>query len=169
MKIKLKKSYIFKASIIRTRNSGQHREEGGSFKKQCGCLTHVDNDKTILRKVSSSIKRLNTYQELVAKKLINVQAKHICSGCLKQNVISESETLPDVESQINVSIFFCDFEINQVIEPWGNSSIDSLFSSRFTFKLRFRFKRAFLLNIFKSFVLFSPLLKTPQKMTTFLH
>ena len=113
MKIKLKKSFIFKASIRRAMNSGQHREEGGSFKKQCECLTHVDNDKTILRKVSSSIKRLNTYQELVAKKLINVRAKHVCSSCLKQNVISESETLPDVESQINVSIFFCDFKINK--------------------------------------------------------
>ena len=155
--------------MIRTRNSGQHREEGGSFKKQCGCLTHVDNDKTILRKVSSSIKRLNTYQELVAKKLINVRAKHVCSGCLKQNVMSESETLRDVESQINVSIFFCDFEISQVIELWGNSSIDFLFSSWFALKLRFSFKRAFLLNIFKSFVFFSPLLKTPQKMITFLH
>ena len=170
MKIKLKKNLIiFKASIIRTRNSGKHREEGGSFKKQCGCLTHVDNDKTILRNVSSSIKRLNTYQELAAKKLMNVRAKHVCSGCLKQNVISESKTLPDVESQINISIFFCDFEVNQVIELWGNSLIDSLFSSWFTFKLRFRFKRAFLLDIFKSFVFFSPLLKTPQKMTTFLH
>ena len=83
MKIKFKKSYIFKASVIRTRNSGQHRDEGGSFKKQSGCLTHVDNDKTILRKLSSSIKRLNAYHELVAKKLINLRAKHVCSGCLK--------------------------------------------------------------------------------------
>ena len=89
-----------------TRNSGQHGDKGGSFKKQCRCLTHVDNEKTILCKVSSSIKRLNTYKELVAKKFVNVQAKHVCSGCLKQNMISESEILPDVESQINVSIFF---------------------------------------------------------------
>ena len=81
MKIK-KINYIFIASTICTRNSGQHRDEGGSFKKQCGCLTHADNKKTILCKVSSSIKRLNTYQELVAKKLINVRAKHVCSDCL---------------------------------------------------------------------------------------
>ena len=59
-----------------------------------------------MRKVSNLIKGLNTYQELVTKKLINVRAKHVCSGCLKQNMIAESVTLPDVESQINVSIFF---------------------------------------------------------------
>ena len=106
MKTIKKKSYIFKASTICARNSGQHRHEGSSFKKQCQRLTHVDNNKTILRKVSSLIKQLNTYQELVAKKLINVWTKHVCSGCLKQDVISESETLPDVESQINASIFF---------------------------------------------------------------
>ena len=81
MKIK-KQSYIFKASIICTRNSGQHCGKGGWFKKQCECLTHEYNDKAILRKVSSSIKWLNTYQELVAKKHINVWAKHVCSGCL---------------------------------------------------------------------------------------
>ena len=76
------------------------------FKKQSGCLTHVNNDKTIMRKVSSSIKRLNTYHELIANILINAQTKHVFSGCLKQSVIFESTILPDVESQINVSIFF---------------------------------------------------------------
>ena len=86
-------------STIRTKNSGQHCDNCCSFKKQRGCLTHVDNDKIILRKVLSSIKRLNTYQEFVSKKLTNVRAKHKCSGCLKQNMISESEILPDVESQ----------------------------------------------------------------------
>ena len=63
-----------------------------------GCLTHLDNDQKILRKVSSLIKRLNAYQELVAKKLIYAHAKHVYSGCLKQNIISDFETLPDVES-----------------------------------------------------------------------
>ena len=63
-----------------------------------GCLTHLDNDQKILRKVSSLIKRLNAYQELVAKKLIHAHARHVCSGCLKQNMISDFETLPDVES-----------------------------------------------------------------------
>ena len=131
-----KKSCIFKASTIRARISGQHRDEGASrivtsFQKQCGCLTHVDNAKTILRKVSSSFKRLNAYQELVANKLIHVRAKLVCSGCLKQNVISEFETLPDVESQINLSIFSWMF-------------LKYPFPSRLTFKLLFRFKKAFL-------------------------
>ena len=99
----------FQSFNIHARNFGQHRDEDGLFKKQCGCLTHVDNNKTILRKVSSSIKRLNAYQELVAKKLIHVRAKYVCSGCVKQNVISEFETLPDTESQINLSIFFVCF------------------------------------------------------------
>ena len=58
--------------MICTRNSGQRRGKRGLLKNQCECLTHEDNDKAILRKVSSSIKRLNTYQELVAKKHINV-------------------------------------------------------------------------------------------------
>ena len=47
--------------MICTRNSGQHRGKRGLLKNQCECLTHEDNDKAILRKVSSSIKRLNTY------------------------------------------------------------------------------------------------------------
>ena len=99
------KNLIF--SRLHTYNKyGQHCDKGGSFKKQCGCLKNVYNDKTILHKVSNLIKGLNTYQELVTKKLINVRTKHACSGCLKQNMIAESETLPDVESQINVSIFF---------------------------------------------------------------
>ena len=36
---------------------------------------------------------------------------------LPQNVISKSETFPDIESQINVNNFV--FEINQNIDPWG--------------------------------------------------
>ena len=43
------------------RNSGQHLDGSSSFKKQRGCLTHADNDKAILHKASSSIKRLYTY------------------------------------------------------------------------------------------------------------
>ena len=87
--------------------------------------------KTILRKVSSSFKRLNAYQERVAKKVIHVWAKHVCSGFLKQNVISELETLPDVESQINLSLFSWVF-------------LKYPFPSRLTFKLLFRFKKVFL-------------------------
>ena len=120
----------FQSFNIHARNFGQHRDEGGLFKKQCGCLTHVDNNKTILRKVSSSIKRLNAYQKLVAKKLIHVRAKHVCSGCVKQNVISEFETLPDTESQINLSIFFVCF--------WNKSSHRTFGKSTSWFALPFQ-------------------------------
>ena len=101
---------------------------------ECRCLLLSNNNKTI-HKVSSTIKRLNADQERVTKKLIK-----------------------SMESQINVSNFFV-FEINQVIDPWGYSSTDSLFQGLLS-NYFLGLKGCFLLNIYKSFIFFSPLLTT---------
>ena len=100
-------------------------------------------------------------KNLLQSKCLSKGANNRYSGCLRQNMVSESETLLYVELELNVSIFCCAFEINQVIALWGNSSTDFPTPSTFTFALLFRFD--------KSSIFFSPLLKILQKIKMFLH
>ena len=104
---------------------------------------------------------MNTYQELVAKKLISVWAKHVCSSSLKEDVVCKFETLADGELQINISVFFVFWH---KLSHWTLGKFINWFPfpSRFTFKFLFRFKRAFLLKIFEFFFLLSTVKNTPE-------
>ena len=49
-------------------------------------------------------------KNLLQSKCLSKGAKNRYSGCLRQNMVSESETLLYVELELNVSIFCCAFE-----------------------------------------------------------
>ena len=67
---------LFYESSIRTRSFQQTRDEEGKFKRKCGCVTHRNEEKFVIRKISSTIKQQRNYKELVKKNLLSSRATY---------------------------------------------------------------------------------------------